>query len=147
MYLLQPCCSVIGVLMEFSDSSPSDRAHPVLRPVPPHGQSRVQHSHRRHPERRKVLSHQRAPGEKPTSHRFFSHESVQGDTSGCGEPPVDIVIKVPFMPGLNGADVLMSTGGLPRPDVSPCILLRGIRVSGSIFSWALKQFAIPFLAK
>ena len=62
--------------MEFSDSTPSDRAHPVLRPVPPHGQSRVQHSHRRHPERRKVVSHQRAPGEKPPSHRFFSDDIV-----------------------------------------------------------------------
>ena len=27
--------------------------------------------------------------------------TVQGDTSGCGEPPVDIITKVPFWPGHN----------------------------------------------
>ena len=50
---------------------------------------------------------------------------VQGDTSGCGEHPVEIIIKVPFWPGQarlgqNGTLVLMSMGCLPQPDVSPC---------------------------
>ena len=51
--------------------------------------------------------------------------NIQGDTSGCDEPPVDIKTKVPVWPGQdrpgqNGTFVLKSTGGSSQPDVSPC---------------------------
>ena len=45
-------------------------------------------------------------------------QTVQGDTSGCEEPPVDI--KTTAWPSQNRTFVLMSTGGLVQPDVSLC---------------------------
>ena len=50
--------------------------------------------------------------------------SLQGDTSGCDEPPADLKTKVPYWPGLfwpNGTLVLMSTGGSSQPDVQPVV--------------------------
>ena len=52
--------------------------------------------------------------------------NVQGDHSSCGEPPVDFKTKVPFWPGLAWpsqakAELLLSTGGLPQAEWSPCM--------------------------
>ena len=44
--------------------------------------------------------------------------SVQGDTSGCGKPPIDI--KTTVLSSQNGTFVMMLKGGSPQPDVSPC---------------------------
>ena len=49
---------------------------------------------------------------------------IQSDTSGCGEPPVDIITKVLFWPGQSGPKQIMSTGGLPQPDMSPCTVFK-----------------------
>ena len=80
---------------------------------------------------------------------LFEH-TIQGDTSGCGEPPVDTKEKVPFWPGQtrpgqsrpgqNGIVVLPSTGGLPQPDVSPCI--SGGMSNGGIYKFVSFQPAV-----
>ena len=53
--------------------------------------------------------------------------SIQGDTSDCGEPPVDFKTKVPFWPGKARTvqvrpkwNFFKSTGGSSQPDMSPC---------------------------
>ena len=61
----------------------------------------------------------------------FFFTDVQGDTSRCAKPPVDIKTKVPLWPGQarpgqNRTFVLMSTGGLNQGDISPCTCLNFI---------------------
>ena len=53
---------------------------------------------------------------------------LQGDTSGCDEPPIDSKTKVPFWPdlGQNGTFILKSMGGSSQPDVSPCTTERTV---------------------
>ena len=55
---------------------------------------------------------------------------TQPPIESAPKPPVDIITKVLFWPGLtwrgqNGTFVLMSTGGLAQPDVSPCTVREG----------------------
>ena len=68
------------------------------------------------------------------SARLTPFRRVQGDTSGCAKPSVDIKIKVLFWPRL-ATFILISTGGFAQRDVSPCILIpqdssgmRGLRL-------------------
>ena len=49
------------------------------------------------------------------------------------KPPIDIIPKVPFWP------VLISTGGLAQPDVSPCTIILTLEVCFSCYLHRLRS--------